>query len=175
MIPTSSRIDGYKPFSVNGRLAGALLAVGRLLDERDVVSRQVDDLLDHLWKWLTVNEHSFGDWEAWTSDLLEFALGGDLPSEVEGEFESLGLATPTLRRLWESLVDIVYFNLFAAVDHGANMRDLRVLSDLLASHGISLPPVDLLQSSPAAERSQENDWGTVVDSDEVVRLRSLRW
>ena len=175
MIPASSRIDDYESISVNGRLVGALLAVGQLLDERGINSRQADDLLDHLWKWLTVDENSFDDWEAWTSELLEFALGGDLPREVEREFESLGLPTPALRRLWERLVDIVYFNLFTAVDHGNNMRDLRALSDSLANYGISLPPVELLQSSPAVARSLASDWGAVVVPDEVVRLRALAW
>ena len=175
MVPAPSRMDDYEPISVNGRLIGALLAVGQLLDERGINSRQADDLLAHLWKWLTVDENNFDDWEAWTSELLEFALGGDLPREVEMEFESLGLSTPALRRLWESLVDIVYFNLFTAIDHGNNMRDLRVLSDLLANYGILIPPVELLQSSPAAERSLASDWGTVVVPDEVVRLRGLTW
>ncbi len=74
-------------------------------------------MVDHICVRPTVDEHTLSKWHDWTNSALDFALGDPPSPEVELLVGRLGISVGEQRDLLESTAEIVYSNLFGAIDH----------------------------------------------------------
>jgi hypothetical protein len=148
--------EAFADSPVDARLAAALVAVEALCSQRNVQDPQVNELIDHLWSWLTVDETNFQEWYAFDSPLLEAGLGAELPDETAEAFAQVGVNREALRRLVMGLIEILYGNLFAAIDDDATQAHMEAVAEVLAELGIAWPsrarfPLRDGQARPHAE------------------------
>jgi hypothetical protein len=132
--------EAFADSPVDARLAAALVAVETLRDQREIESDDLSALIDHLRRWLSVDETNFQEWHAFDSPLLEAALGGALPLEAVNAFARAGLNEAMSRRLITGLVEIVYWSLFAAIDDDATQAHMEAVAEVVSQFGIPWPP-----------------------------------
>ena len=75
-------VEAYRELPVNARLAAALRATESAFEAAGIVTEGVQSWLDHMWQWLGVDEHRFQEWEQWRNAVLDYALGGEPPTDL---------------------------------------------------------------------------------------------
>ncbi len=102
-------------------------------------------LVDHVWDWMTIDEHSFADWHDHPPRLVsnpESDLGLDLGAVVDAD----------LRQAIADATDLAYHSLFFAFDDQA-----AALGVLLMPHGVNIP--DPSAFGLPEGQDLEHEWG----------------
>lgn len=147
---------------VNARLAAALaLAEQAFRGSKHAETRGFEDLLDHMWTWMTVTPETFGDWHEWTSPLLSRLTDGPTQGATPSEEE--------FSRLGRSLIHLVYGHLFAAVIHPISLYDLHEVALVGEQRRVTLPAAG--EVVPAFSGEGPADWGSDLNAAEVDELR----
>jgi hypothetical protein len=160
---------------VNARLAAALLTATRVLAPAGVSFEALTALIDHLWRWPTIDEYTFVEWERWSNPMLESALDGVVAEESVPAVQQSSISHEDFRTLIESTVEIVYVNLFAAVDHGRTLDHLERVAMVASRAGVGLPPAALFAAEAGADVTQRSGWGARMTAAQVNRWRAMRW
>lgn len=130
---------------------------------------EVDGLREHLWSWMTIDADRFTDWHAYDSGLLAVALGGDVPPEVRGHWQELGLNPQQAVEMLQGVVEVTHGSLFAVADlDGAHTALQRVLHVADAADTF----VPAAEPFCASLVSGADPWGTPTGAD-VAKWRAL--
>jgi hypothetical protein len=139
MLRRRARAEHYRDRTLNARLGAALLAVEAWLTRVKLEDADIRDLIEHLRAWPTIDGGSFAEWSAWSNDVLEAGLGGDLPPRLREACLSAEVREQDLVQIVRDLVELVYAHLYGALDDDQSMRDLRSLEVTLSRYGVELP------------------------------------
>ncbi|MGH3375647.1 MAG: hypothetical protein ACRDP6_12980 [Actinoallomurus sp.] len=154
------------------RLAAALHSLTAWLDHVGLHGRDLNDLIEHLWQWLTITPDTFTQWHDGAPVLVETALGDEMPSYlVQQCLDRAAIPVADLRHILESTTEIVYCNLFGAVDDQATMNYLRQVEHIMRKYSLPIPPASLFSNSLFSEG---HGWGrpTVTQTD---AWRAIQW
>ena len=114
----------YAVLSQAARLAAALRALDQWLSHVGVADPEIDRLIEHLWAYPTITYKTFAGWESSVDDcdVLDMALGYDMPGRLIARCRELGISADHLRTAITSATEIVYSSLYAAVSDGLTLR-----------------------------------------------------
>lgn len=151
----------------NTQTAWALRCLEHWLQIEGIEHDELRALIDHLWEWMTIDEHSFWDWHDRPPRLVgepDADLGLDLGNKVD----------PTLRQAIDDATGLAYHSLFFAFDDQRHMEVAAALGMLLVPHGVNIP-------GPSAfglpdDLNLEHEWGPMPE--ELVaqwRRHPLPW
>jgi hypothetical protein len=164
--------EDFRDSSIRNMAWAALLGSERLLYRASISDPSIDELLDHLWAWTTVDYTTFGAWYDSRPDLVDVGLGDPLPEGLANAFERAGIRPSDGYRLLQALTEVIYGSMFAAVDwlwvEKAFTEVIGVLGDY--EHGVPNPAL-----LPASSRQEGHGWGHAVDSTTLDLIRHLEW
>jgi hypothetical protein len=158
--------DGYEALSVRARLAAALLAVESWLRAYRLDDAEIGAVLDHMWQYLTVTYETLGAWYEFyelqePEELLAAIDEEPLPRRAALICEDQGIPAVELAMLLADVVNMVYDELFGAVNLQHSLERLRRVEALAARSGISLPSAQLF-SIPGLMAQDGHGWGRVT-------------
>lgn len=168
-MPTSA---DYGQSSVRKMSWAALLGTERLLDSAFIREPWITALLDHIWRYSTVDGESFPSWVESGRDLADIAMESTLPSDIAQAFEMGGIRVEDGRVLLQGVTEIIYTSLYGAVDWTSTNQFFDSVVEVLADyeHGVPDP-----QALPESLRSERSGWGTPVDVGTCELIRRLSW
>lgn len=168
------RAADYAALSQAARLAAALRTLDQWLSHVGVADPQIDRLIEHLWAYPTITYKTFAGWESSIDDcdVLDMALGYDMPERLIANCRELGISADHLRTAITSTTEIVYSSLYAAVSDELTLKELASLEQLTRQYGLRLPPAELYRSSPFSER---HGAGHVMTVEEIEAWRNAAW
>jgi hypothetical protein len=135
------------------------------LDQEDLRGPEFTELIDHLWEFQVVERSEMlMRWHDSAPDLIDVALGGEMPDALIKRCLDRGIPTAELRCMLESTAEIVYYNVFGAVNDQATMNYLRQVESLLMKYGLSLPAASLFSKSLFLDA---HGWGPELTADEA--------
>ncbi len=143
-----------------------------MIHQTGLVTPQVDALIEHLWRWLTVTTEDFDTWYGFASPALDVAMGDPLTTELQAECRRAHVEPVDLREILGHTAEIVYRNLFALADNAQTLADLREVERIASRYGVTLAPAVLFAGSAWSVRG---GWGPRMSTADVARWRSLNW
>ena len=152
-------------------MAGALHALTQVVRRTGFEHREVDEFIDHLWRWPTVTPDTFGAWEGSRSPALDAAMGDPLTPDLEAESRRAGLDPADLRQLLAGTGEIVYHGLFSVPNDAESLAHLRTVERVAAKYGATLPPAERFAESPW---STNGGWGEPMSPADIDRWRGAR-
>ena len=162
----------YRKLGLRGRLAAALLCFDGLCQTRSIDSRLVDEFVEHLWRFLSLNfETDLRVWEDERPDLVLLPFEDEEPRGIPDLAKKLGLSDSVFRRLIERIVEIVYGSLYGAVNNGESLRDLKWVFRICEEAGITPPPAKLFFS---CRFSDDDGWGFPLSEEELLEWRKFK-
>ena len=166
--------DDYQVLSVGARLAAALLTVESWLRAHKMDDAGISAVLEHMWQWLTVTNETFGAWYDFyevqgPDDLLAAIDEEPLPRRVAFICEKRGVPAEELAMLLADVVNMVYDELFGAVNLDHSLERLRRVEAVAARSGISLPSAERF-SVPGLMAQDRHGWGQAT-VDQVASWR----
>jgi hypothetical protein len=154
----------------------ALLAVEAWCHRAGLSDADIDEWLDHAWRWSTISSETFDDWYRALP-----RLQGIWP-RAKGAYRILGHLVEKCARAsvpagdLETLVilanDIVYGNLFGGLQFLYFDQALDGIATLLERYELGLPPPEYL---PTSSRQDHHGWGFPVDGATMSTIRNLDW
>ena len=164
----------YAALSQAARLAAALRTLDPWFSHVGVADPEIDRLIEHLWAYPTITCKTFAAWESSVDDcdVLDMALGYDMPERLIAKCRELGVSADHLRTAIASTTEIVYSSLYAAVSDGLTLEELASLEQLTRQCGLRLPPAEFYRSSPFSER---HGAGHVMTVEEIKAWRDTAW
>lgn len=147
-----------------------LLAAEHWVRRTGVSHPDIDALIDHAWRWSTIGRsESFIDWYAALPRLQGLLT---LPADVTAEAIRADVPAEDVATLVRSLDQLVYGNLFGALQFAWVEQDLDGIADIVERYELGLPSPDRL---PASSRGDDGGWGYSVDASTVSMIRALDW
>jgi hypothetical protein len=119
-----------------------LIVFDRWLAKIGIRDDGLDAVREHLWQWMTVDEHSFGAWSGFESPVLDAALGDELPAELTLQCEQRGVDTAEFTAVLGDVVEITYLSLYGAAQDDASLEHLRRVLEVCAAAGITPPSAE---------------------------------
>ncbi|MEW9532839.1 hypothetical protein [Microbispora sp. NPDC049125] len=145
----------YASLSVNARLGAALRTLAAWLDGVKIRDTDLDDLMEHLWQWPTVTVENFDSWEASAPSLTSVGLGGEMPVGLIDKSNARSIPPEDLYNLICHTVEMVYDNIYGAVDNEATLDHLLQIELIALRYGLAVPSASFFADSPY----DETGWG----------------
>ncbi|ETK34209.1 hypothetical protein MPTA5024_20520 [Microbispora sp. ATCC PTA-5024] len=154
--------------SVHARLAAALRTLEEWLTRTGVQDGSIDELIHHLWRLPTVTADDFRAWEESGPDLVAMALGGPMPAVLVEKCNRAAVAPEDLYELVQHTTEIVYANLYGAVDDHGTLGHLAAVEQIAGRYNMILPPAQFFARSPYGSHG----WGPLLTSGDVDHWRT---
>ncbi|WP_204056372.1 hypothetical protein [Microbispora corallina] len=168
MADKPTRSASYAPLAVRARLAAALRTLGEWLARTGIQDRSIDELIHHLWRLPTVTADDFRAWEESGPDLVAMALGGPMPAALVEKCNRAAAAPEDLYELVRHTAEIVYVNLYGAVDDHETLGHLAAVEQIAGRYSVILPPAQFFARSPYGSHG----WGPQLTSGDVDHWRT---
>jgi hypothetical protein len=166
--------DDYEALSVNARLTAALLTVESWLRVHRLDDAGIGAVLEHMWQWLTMTYKTVDAWHEFyevqgPEELLAAIDEEPLPRRVALICKKQGVPAAELAMLLADVVNMVYDELYGAVNLEHSLERLRRVEAVAARSGISLPSAERF-SIPGLMAQDGHGWGHVT-ADQVASWR----
>ncbi|MEZ5245457.1 MAG: DUF4926 domain-containing protein [Acidimicrobiales bacterium] len=135
--------------------AWALRCFEHWLQIEGIDHNELRSLVDHLWDWMTIDEHSFGEWHDRPPPLIS-QPDADLGLELDTE------ASTALRQAIADATDLAYNSLFGAFDDQRHMEVAAALGALLMPHRLNIPDPSVFGLPDGLDL--EHEWGPMPDN-----------
>jgi hypothetical protein len=167
--------DDYEALSVRARLAAALMTVESWLRAYRLDDAGISAVLEHMWQWLTVTSKTFGAWyefyEVQGPEVLLAAIDDEgLPRRVALICEDQGVPATDLAMLLADVVNLVYDDLFGAVNLQHSLERLRRVEAVAARSYIELPSAKRF-SVPGLKKRDGHGMGREVTAGQIATWR----
>lgn len=167
--------DDYEVLSVRARLAAALVTVESWLRAYRLDDAGISAVLEHMWQWLTVTAETFGAWyefhEVQYPEVLLAAINDEpLPRPVTLICGDQGVPVTDLAMLLADVVNLVYDDLFGAVNLQTSLERLRRVEAVAARSGIALPSAERF-SVPGLTAQDGHGMGREVPAAQIASWR----
>jgi hypothetical protein len=146
-----------------------LLAAEHWLHQSGVSHPDIDNFIDHAWRWSTISAEAFDDWYGALPRLQGLPA---LPADVIEEAHRVGVPAAELAALILSVDQLVYGNLFGGMQFEHLSEDLDGIAAVVERYELGLPPPERL---PISSRNDQGGWGHSVDEATLTRIRTLDW
>jgi hypothetical protein len=167
--------DDYEALSVRARLAAALVTVESWLRAYRLDDAGIGAVLEHMWQWLTVTSETFGAWyefyEVQGPEVLLAAIDDEsLPLRVALICEDRGVPATDLAMLLADVVNLVYDDLFGAVNLQHSLERLHRVEVVAARSYIELPSAERF-SVPGLNKQDGHGMGREVTAAQIATWR----
>jgi hypothetical protein len=166
------RSAAYAESSIRRMSWAALLAVEEWFHRAGLSDPEIDQWLDHLWRWSVVTQKAFDDWYRTRPELVSIEQTGLLPERLNGVAKSASNPADEFRSVIFAATDVIYASLFGGINWEYRAESLDAIVDVLDRYELGLPPPNCL---PRSSRSEWHGWGNAVDEKTMAAIRTLDW